>query len=238
MKAAQDAWRAAFQTANPGVTVNYSPDGSGAGRESFTSGAVDFAGSDRAFKDEEMGAGKFATCTADSNALNLPVYISPIAIIFNVEGVDKLQLDADTVAGIFSGKITNWNDPAIAELNSGVTLPDLAITAGAPLRRLGHHRELHRLPRPGRPVGVDRGGVRRLAAAYGGEAAKGTSGVVDAVKSGTNTIGYADASQAGDLDHVQVKVGDEFVGPTAEAAAKLVDNASKSSRAAASTTTR
>ena len=73
MKAAQEKWVAAFQTANSSVTVNYSPDGSGAGRSAFIAGAANFAGSDRPFKDEEMGAGKFASCAADSNALNLPV---------------------------------------------------------------------------------------------------------------------------------------------------------------------
>ena len=73
MKAAQEKWVADFQTANTGITVNYSPEGSSAGRSAFTAGAVQFAGSDRPLKDEEMGAGKFATCAADSNALNLPV---------------------------------------------------------------------------------------------------------------------------------------------------------------------
>ena len=75
MKAAQEKWVADFQTANSGVTVNYSPEGSGAGRSAFIAGAAQFAGSDRALKDEEMGAGKFAGCAADSSALNLPVYV-------------------------------------------------------------------------------------------------------------------------------------------------------------------
>jgi phosphate transport system substrate-binding protein len=129
MKAAQEKWVAEFQTANSGVTINYKPDGSGAGREAFAGGGADFAGSDRAFKDEELGAGKFAGCAADSSALNLPVYISPIAIVFNVDGVTELTLDAKTVAGIFTGKITKWNDAAIAATNSGVNLPDAGITA-------------------------------------------------------------------------------------------------------------
>ena len=98
MAVAQTTWIAAFQTANNGVTINYSPDGSGAGRESFISGAVQFAGSDRAFNDTEM-EGTFAGCAADSKALNLPVYISPIAIIFNVEGVEELRLTPEVVEG-------------------------------------------------------------------------------------------------------------------------------------------
>ncbi len=105
------------------------PDGSGAGRSAFPAGAVSSRASDRAFKDAEMGAGKFAKCTAESNALNLPVYISPIAVVFNVTGVDKLNLDAATTAGIFSGAIKTWNDPKIVALNPGVTLPAANITA-------------------------------------------------------------------------------------------------------------
>ena len=224
MSVAQQTWIASFQTANSGVTINYSPDGSGAGRESFTSGAVDFAGSDRAFKDEEMGAGKFGACTADSNALNLPVYISPIAIIFNVEGVDKLQLDADTVAGIFSGKITNWNDPAIAATNAGVTFPDSPITAVHRSDDSGTTENFTDYLAQAAPSVWTEEADGEWPAAFGGESAQGTAGVVDAVTGGTNTIGYADASQAGDLGTVVVKSGDAFVGPTAEDAAKLVDN--------------
>ena len=227
MNAAQIAWIAEFQTANPDVTVNYSPDGSGSGRDAFKAGAADFAGSDRAFKDEEMGAGNFATCTDTSDALNLPVFISPIAVIYNVEGVEDLKLDAATIAGIFSGKITNWNAPEIAALNEGATLPDAAITAVHRSDNSGTTENFTDYLAQVAPEVWTEDASGDWPTAYVGEAAKGTSGVVDAVKSGTNTIGYADAGQAPDLDHVQIKVGDQHFGPEAEAAAKLVDNASK-----------
>jgi prepilin-type N-terminal cleavage/methylation domain-containing protein len=76
---AQETWVAAFQTKNPGVTVNYSPDGSGAGREAFAGGGADFAGSDRAMKPEELTASALAAsrCDASQTAINLPIYISP-----------------------------------------------------------------------------------------------------------------------------------------------------------------
>ena len=125
---ASDAWIAAFQTAHPDVTVNYSPDGSGAGRKAFIAGGVQYAGSDSALSDEEL-AGTFAACAPDSAAIDLPVYVSPIAVIFNVAGVKKLNLDAATIAGIFKGAITTWNDPAIAALNPGAALPSADITA-------------------------------------------------------------------------------------------------------------
>ncbi|MEA4944942.1 MAG: phosphate ABC transporter substrate-binding protein PstS [Propionicimonas sp.] len=224
-KAAQEKWIADFQTANTGVTINYKPDGSGAGREAFIGGGADFAGSDRAFKDEELGAGKFAGCAADSSALNLPIYISPIAIVFNVEGVTDLTLDAATTAGIFTGQITTWNDPKIAATNSGVTLPDATITA------------VHRADGSGTTNNFTdtlsklAGEVWTYGAAddwpealSGGEKATGTSGVIDAVKNGKNTIGYADASAAGELGKASLLVAGTPQQPTAEAAAAIVDH--------------
>ena len=79
MATAQETWVAEFQTANPDVTVNYSPDGSGAGREAFAGGGADFAGSDRAMDPEEITpeALSKSRCAADAKALSLPVYISP-----------------------------------------------------------------------------------------------------------------------------------------------------------------
>lgn len=219
--AAQQAWVAAFQTANNGVTVNYQATGSGVGRDNFLAGGQSFIGSDRAFNDEEIAAGGFGSCASDA-IVEVPVYISPVAIIFNLEGVDSLNLDSTTVAQIFNGDITNWNDPAIAADNPDATLPDLAISP------------VHRSD----PSGTSEIFTGYLAATApdawpheaadewplsSGEAAQGTSGVVAAVNSGSGTIGYADASQAGNLGTVAVKVGEEFVPYSSEAAAALVD---------------
>ncbi|WP_353987390.1 phosphate ABC transporter substrate-binding protein PstS [Ruicaihuangia caeni] len=221
-QSAQEAWVAAFQTANPDVTVEYDPAGSGAGRDTFIAGASSFAGSDRAFKDEEIAEDNFASCVPGTGIVELPAYISPIAIIFNLDGIATLNLDADTVANIFAGNITKWNDPAIVSQNEGVELPDLAITA------------VHRADDSGTTENL----TDYLAAAAPsvwtweadgvwpiehGEAAPQTSGVIDAVTNGTGTIGYADASRAGDLGTVAVKVGDEYVPYSAEAAAATVD---------------
>ncbi len=223
MKAAQEKWVADFQTANSGVTVNYSPEGSGAGRSAFIAGAAQFAGSDRAFKDEEMGAGKFAGCAADSNALNLPVYVSPIAIIFKVDGVDSLTLDPETAAGIFAGKITKWNDPAIAKTNPGVTLPAANITAVHRADDSGTTNNFTDTLAKLAPSVWTEAASDSWPASLGGEAATGTSGVVSAVTNGTNTIGYADASQAAKLGHAALLVNGKKQLPTADAAAKIVD---------------
>lgn len=220
--AAQEAWVAEFQTANPDVTVNYEPTGSGTGRENFLSGGSTFIGSDRAFNDEEVAAGGFGACVTD-DIVEVPLYISPVAVAFNVEGVETLNLDAATIAGIFAGTITNWNDDAIASQNDGVELPDLAIS---PVHRSDDS-------------GTTETFVGYLAATASdvwtyevsgewpissGEAAQGTSGVVQALTAGNGTIGYADASQIGDLGQVHVGVDGEYIAYSAEAASLLVEN--------------
>lgn len=219
--AAEQAWVAGFQTANDGVTVNYQSTGSGVGRDNFVAGASNFIGSDRGFHIEEIEEGGFGACATD-DIVQLPVYISPVAIIFNLEGFESLNLSPDVIAQIFAGEITAWNDPAIAADNEGVDLPDTAVTP------------VHRSD----PSGTSEVFTSYLSAVapsdwtyepsdewpIAGENAQGTSGVVAAVRGGNGTIGYADASQAGDLGTVAVGVGGEFVSYSAEAAAALVDS--------------
>jgi phosphate transport system substrate-binding protein len=217
---AQEAWIAAFQTANGNVTVNYDPSGSGAGRESFFAGAVAFAGTDSSLKDEELALVS-PLCAADSGYFEVPVYVSPIAVIYNLDGVDSLNLSPSTIAGIFKGDVKNWSDSAIAADNPGVEFPDLAITA------------VHRSDDSGTTKNfsdyLSKTATEVWDAEVGdafpytsGEGASGTSGVVDAVTNGTGTIGYADASKAGDLGTANIKVGDAWVGHTAEGAAAVV----------------
>ena len=221
---AENAWIAGFQTANPEVTITYDPSGSGAGRESFQAGAFPFAGSDRAFTTDEITEGPFDGCVEGTDILELPAYISPIAVIFNIEGVDELNLDAATTAGLFAGTITNWNDPAIAALNPDAELPDLAVT---PVHRADDSGTTENFTdylaqTAGDVWTYEADGVWPLSS---GEAAQGTSGVVSAVAGGTGTVGYADASRAAEegLSTASIQVGDEFVSYSPEAAAAIVD---------------
>ena len=216
---AQESWQAGFQTANPDVTVNYDPAGSGAGRTAFIAGGVAFAGTDSALKKEEIEGG-FAGCV-DNSYIQVPVYVSPIAVIFNVEGVTELNLDAATIAGIFKGTITTWNDPAIVATNPDAKLPSAPITAVHRSDDSGTTKNFADYLNKVAPTVWDAPAADTFPYQVG-EAAQGTSGVVDAVTNGTNTIGYADASKAGDLGVAKIKVGDEFVGYTAEAAAAVV----------------
>jgi len=176
------------------VTVNYNPTGSGAGIKQFNAGQVDFAGSDSALKPDEMTA---ATKRCQNNpAVDLPMVIGPIAISYNLDGVDKLILDGPTAAKIFQGTIKTWNDPAIATLNPGVTLPS------APIQVFFRSDE----------SGTTENFTKYLKAAGGGawtgEPAKkwtGTgsgkeksAGVAEAVKSTKNAITYVEWSYAVD----------------------------------------
>jgi len=222
-QSAQEAWVAGFQTANENVTVEYDPIGSGGGRDTFIGGGSQFAGSDRAFKDEEIAEDNFASCVPGTGILEIPAYISPIAIIFNLEGVDSLNLDADTISGIFNGSITNWNDDAIVSQNDGVELPDLTITAVHRADDSGTTANFTDYLSAAAPSVWTVGPIETWPTEFGGEGAPQTSGVVDAVTNGTGTIGYADASRAGDLGTVAVKVGDEYVSYSPEAAAAIVD---------------
>jgi phosphate transport system substrate-binding protein len=122
-----------FQTACPGATVNYNPTGSGAGIKQFTAGQVDFAGSDSALKTKpKEGSTNIEQADADktcgSPAWNIPMVTGPIAVAYNLKGVDKLILTPAVTAKIFNGLIKTWNDPAIAAINPGVTLPATPIT--------------------------------------------------------------------------------------------------------------
>ncbi|MER7557800.1 phosphate ABC transporter substrate-binding protein PstS [Nocardioides sp. NPDC126508] len=217
----QAAWVAGIQDANPDLSVVYEPVGSGSGREGFISGGYLFAGTDSALNDDEgelTGAKK--KCGADP--IQVPAYVSPIAVAFNVEGVDKLDLDAATLTGIFSGKITKWNDKAITALNPDAKLPDTAIT---PVHRSDDSGTQENftdyLSKAGgwseEPDGTWPASIKV------GEGADGTSGVVTAMQ-GAGYIGFMDESAAreNDLTVASIKVGDDFVEPTADAAAKIL----------------
>jgi phosphate transport system substrate-binding protein len=225
---AQEAWVVGFQLQNPGVTITYDPIGSGGGRETFQSGAAMFAASDRAFRVSEIEEGRFDACVEGSGIWQIPAYLSPIAIIYNVEGVTALNLDADAIAGIFTGAITRWNDSAIVRQNPGERLPDLNITAVHRSDKSGTTGNFADYLSKAAPEvwvagGKNAGPTEEWFPEWGGEGAPQTSGVVDTVANGVGTIGYVDASRTGDLGVVSVKVGDQYVSYTPEAAAAIVD---------------
>jgi phosphate transport system substrate-binding protein len=221
-EAAQEAWIAEFENANSGATISYDAVGSGGGREQFIAGGVSYAGSDAALSPEEGELTKALDRCKPGQVVEIPVYISPIAIIYNLEGVEGLQLSAQTLAGIFSQRITQWNDPAIAAENPDADLPDTPIT---PVNRSDESGTTQNLTEYLSEVDP-KGWSYEVSGDWpvkGGEAAQGTSGVVEAVTAGDGTIGYADASQAGELGVATVEVGSRYEEPTPEAAAAVLE---------------
>lgn len=226
---AMDAWRAGFQDANPDVTVSYDPIGSGGGRTNFISGATDFAGSDAALGADEVTKAD-ARC-APGTAVDLPVYISPIAIVYNLPSVSDLQLSPDTIAKIFDGKITTWDDAAIKADNPDATLPSTAITVVHRSDESGTTKNFtdYLAQAAGDAWPYDASGDWPT---QGGQSAQGTSGIIQTVQGAEGTISYADASQAGTLGVAKVKVGDQYVAYSAEGAAAVVaDSPRDTSRA-------
>jgi phosphate transport system substrate-binding protein len=220
---AMTQWRKDFQTACPDATINYGGVGSGQGITDFINGQTSFAGSDSALNPDKGEPAKAAKrCTA-GQAVDLPMVAGPIAVIFNVAGVSDLTLTPAVLAQIFSGKVTTWNDPAIAALNAGVTLPSAKITT------------VHRSDASGTSDNF----TKYLAAAGGsswafghdkqwkapgGQGAKGSDGVAAAVKSTPGTIAYDEYSYAtlNNLSLAKIDNGSGAVALTTDAVAKAV----------------
>ena len=189
-KNAMTAWINAYQSACAGTTIDYQANGSGAGIKDFINKQTAFAGSDSALKDQDKTDAD-ARC-ATGPAIDIPMVGGAIVAAYNVAGVDKLVLSSDVLAGIFGNTITKWNDPKITALNSGVTLPDATIAA------------FHRSDSSGTTdnwtkflAGTSTAWTYDHAKEWkapGGQGAKGSDGVTQAVKSTPNSIGYVELS--------------------------------------------
>lgn len=214
-KNAMTEWINAYQSACPGATIDYQGNGSGAGVQDFINAQTAFAGSDSAVKDADLAAAS-KRC-ASGPAINMPMVGGAITAAYNVAGVDKLALTPKLLAGIFSSKITKWNDPAIAAANSGVNLPDSTIV------------QFHRSDSSGTTDNFTKYLVATAAAdwkytagkdwtAPGGQGSKGNDGVAASVKSTQNSIGYIELSFAQDqqLKTASIDNGGGAVAPTAE----------------------
>ena len=122
-------WIKDYKAVAAGVEINYQSVGSGQGRKDFFGGVTDFGGSDKFASNTELKAATDPTTgTLKTDVLHIPTVLGAVVATYNLPGVDKLQFSGETLADIFLGKITAWNDPKIAADNPGVTLPDTEIT--------------------------------------------------------------------------------------------------------------
>ena len=222
-KNAIDAWVKAFSQAC-GVQINYKGGGSGAGVTSFNQGQLAFAGSDSALKPEEVTASK-QVCSG-GQGIDLPMVGGPIALGYNVPGVDNLVLDAPTLAKIFDSKITKWNDPAIKALNKSATLPDLKIQAFHRSDESGTTDNFTKYLIATTPANWKYSGGKAWQA-KGGQSAAGSAGVAAGVKQTSGAIGYFELSYVGDgVKPVSIDTGASApVAPSTDSATKDIADA-------------
>ncbi|MGW6378753.1 phosphate ABC transporter substrate-binding protein PstS [Rhodococcus sp. NPDC055112] len=227
-KNAMDAFTSTYIAVckDKGKTVNlaYNPSGSGDGRTQFIAKQIDFAGSDSAIKAEQAAAAK-ERC-AGNDAWNLPLVFGPVALAYNLDGVDNLTLNGEVIAKIFNGGIKKWNDPAIAALNSGATLPDQDITVIVRSDSSGttdNFQQYLTTASKGawtQGAGSDfKGGI--------GEGAKGSAGVAQAVAGAPGSITYVEKSFADQnkLKAAQIDSGAGAVALTEDSASKAIEGA-------------
>ena len=205
-------WIKNYLGACSGANINYGGGGSGQGVQQFQQGTIDFAGSDfpLAPGDEQQKAD--ARCKTGP-AINIPMVPGPIAVGYNVPGVTSLSLSSGALAKIFSGKITNWNDPAIAKDNPGVNLPALGIQTFH--RSDGSGTSYNFTAYLANEAKTDwTFGTNKNWPAPGGQGSKGTQGIAQGVKSTPGGIGYMELSFATQSNIPYAKVsnaGGQFV---------------------------
>nr|WP_312866467.1 phosphate ABC transporter substrate-binding protein PstS [Streptomyces boluensis] len=227
---AMEYWAKEYQRACAGVQIAYNPLGSGAGVAQFLRGATAFGGSDSALDDAELARSESAC--AGGRAVNLPMAGGPVAIGFNLPGVDRLVLDAPTLAKIFDSRIKAWDDPAIEKLNPGVRLPATPIY---PVHRSDDSGTTQNFQAYLADAAEDSWPypARKIWQGRGGGSASGSSGVASAVTSTTGAIGYLDLSVAakGQVTTVSVDTGaDEPVAPTPQSASAGIAEARTAGR--------
>src|SRR5436190_887295 len=222
----QDAFnqkaKAEFAKKASGVTVNYTKSGSGAGKTDLQNQVVQFAGTDSTIKDEDKPKFK------GGDVLYFPTVGAPITVSFNVSGVDKLSLSADTLAGIFQGDIKTWNDPKIAADNPGATLPATTIAVVHRSDGSGTTSNFTKFLKKASPNvwKLDSGDTVNWPATTQG--AEKNSGVASLVKSTDGAVGYVDLADAvnADLELASVKnAAGKFVDPTLDGASAALAGA-------------
>lgn len=214
---ALDQWRA--DVASQGLSINYNPVGSTAGRRFYSAGVVDFAVSDIPFQGDEIDQ-----ATARPYAY-LPVVAGGLSFMYNLslngQRVDDLRLSGETLAKIFTGAVTNWSDPVIAADNGGRTLPSVAIKpvvrsdgSGTSAQFTAYLSELY-------PDVWTTGATSLFPLFEGSTAQQGSDGVANAVAAPYNNgaITYVEYGYARARDFPVASLGNEsgnFVQPVAD----------------------
>ncbi len=208
----------------PGKQLAYNPTGSGAGREQFIARHVDFAGSDSPLSRDQIEPAA-ARCNGNP-AWHLPLVFGPIAIVFNLDGVKQLVVNADVLAKIFSGSITDWDDAAIAKLNPGASLPRTKISPIYRSDSSGTTDNFQKYLGAAAPNSWTRGAGSEFQGGVG-EGAQKSAGIIQAVHSAPGAIGYVEKGFAdqGGMPYAQLNDGAGAVTLTDDSARKAIDGA-------------
>jgi phosphate transport system substrate-binding protein len=214
-------WAFEYRKVDSTVGINYQSQGSGAGQKSILDRTADFGASDGPMSDADLAK-------ASGKILHIPTVAGADVLTYNLPGNPKLQLDGPTIADIFLGKITKWNDPKITAQNPGVTLPAASIAV------------VHRSDGSGTTyifvdflssvskdweTTVGRGTAVKWPA---GQGAKGNEGVTEQVKQSAGSIGYVELVYAVQqkLPYASIKNSSgNYIVPSIESVASALDSA-------------
>ncbi len=178
-------WFSEYRKVDPSVQFNYQAIGSGGGQKQILAQTVDFGASDGPMKDADLAK-------AAGKILHLPTVAGAVVVSYNLPGNPALKFDGETLANIYLGKITKWNDPAIAKLNPGVTLPDLAIVTVQRADGSGTNYIFTDYLSSVSPAFKEKVGVSTSVEWPGGVGAKGNDGVAGQIRQTVGAIGYVE----------------------------------------------
>jgi phosphate transport system substrate-binding protein len=213
-------WFSEYNKTNPNVQVTYQSVGSGAGVEQFTQQTVDFGASDVAMKDEEIAK-------IPRGVVLLPMTAGSIVLAYNLPDVADLQLSRQVYVDILLGKITSWNDPAIAQLNPDATLPDTPISVVYRSDGSGTTGVFTQHLSSVSTEWKDKIGDGKTVEWPVGIGAKGNEGVTAQILQTEGSIGYVEYGYAKQQDipiaTLENKAG-KFIKPSEESAAKTLES--------------
>lgn len=216
----------AYEKDCPGQTLNYTSSGSGAGVSEFLGGQTDFGGSDSPLNAEKGEYDKAKARCGGSDAWNLPAVFGPIAVTYNVEGVDGLVLDGPTLAKIFNGAVTTWDAPEIKALNDGAALPAQPINVIFRSDESGTTDNFQKYLDAASDGAWGKGAGKSFAGGVG-EGAKGNEGTSAAIKATPGSITYNEWSfakaQGLSVAKVVTSAGPEPVELNTDSAGKAID---------------
>jgi len=178
-------WVSEYGKANPNVQIDYQSNGSGAGINQISSGTIDFGASDKPMTDDELKK-------AQGELLHVPTVLGAVAVTFNLPGVTELKLSGETLANIYLGKVTKWNDPSIAAENPGASLPGGNIIVAARADGSGTSAVFTDYLSKVSPEWQQRVGTGTNPNWPTGQRARGNEGVTAVVKQNQNSIGYVE----------------------------------------------